>query len=84
LPALLTSRALSGRKNWNIFALSIEKIDFQIFGAIKLMVAKKLFHVPAVMSDRFTISFIMFPIVELTKLGGQHFKLDLYSVNLII
>jgi hypothetical protein len=29
------------------------------------------------MSDQFGIRFKMFPIVKLTKLGGQNFKLDL-------
>jgi hypothetical protein len=33
------------------------------------------------MSDQFGIRFKMFPIVELTKLGGQSFKLGLYSIN---
>ena len=36
------------------------------------------------MSDQFGIRFKMFPIVELTKLGGQNFKLGLYFGLLLI
>jgi hypothetical protein len=45
------------------------------------MVAQKKIHAPEMMSDQFGIRFKMFPIVELTKLGGQNFKLGLYSEN---
>ncbi len=34
------------------------------------------------MSDQFGIRFKMFSIVELTKLGGQNFKLEFYSENI--
>ena len=45
---------------------------------------KKKFHVPEVLSDRFNYDFKIFPIlVELTKLGGQNFKLELYSKKFI-
>jgi hypothetical protein len=43
------------------------------------MVAQKKIHFLVVMPERFGINFKMFPIVELTKLGGQNFKLGLYS-----
>jgi hypothetical protein len=33
------------------------------------------------MTELFGIRFKMFPIVELTKLGGQNFKVGLYSEN---
>ena len=45
------------------------------------MVAQKKIHVPGMMSDQFEIRFKMFLIGELTKLGGQNFKLGLYSEN---
>jgi hypothetical protein len=45
------------------------------------MFAEKKIHAPGMMSDQFGIRFKMFPIVELTKLGGQNFKLGLYSEN---
>jgi len=46
------------------------------------MFAEKKIHAPGVMPDQFGIRFKMFPIVELTKLGGQNFKLGLYSEKL--
>ena len=45
------------------------------------MYAEKKIHVPGMMSDQFGTRFKMFPIVELTKLGGQNFELGLYSEN---
>ena len=45
------------------------------------MFAEKKIHAPGLMSNQFEIRFKMFPIVELTKLGGQNFKLGLYSEN---
>ncbi len=39
----------------------------------------KKIHSPGMMSDWFGIRFKMFLLVELTKLGGQNFKLGLYS-----
>jgi hypothetical protein len=42
----------------------------------------KNFQVPEVMFDHFGMGFKMFLIVELTKLGGQNFKLERYSENL--
>jgi hypothetical protein len=43
------------------------------------MVALK--KIDGMMSDQFGVRFKMFPIVELTKLGGQNFKLGLYLEN---
>ena len=45
------------------------------------MYAERKIHAPGMMSDQFGVRFKMFPIVELTKLGGQNFKLGLYSEN---
>jgi hypothetical protein len=45
------------------------------------MFAEKKIHAPWMMSDQFGIRLKMLPIVELTKLGGQNFKLGLYSEN---
>ncbi len=45
------------------------------------MFAEKKIHAPEMMSDQFGIRFKMFPIIELTKLGGENFKLDIYSEN---
>jgi hypothetical protein len=45
------------------------------------MFAQKKIHAPEMMSDQFGVRFKMFPIVELTKLGGQNLKLGLYSEN---
>ena len=45
------------------------------------MIAQKKIQAPGMMLDQFGIRFKMFLIVELTKLGGQNFKLDLYSEN---
>jgi hypothetical protein len=42
------------------------------------MVVQKKIHAPGMRSDQFGIRFKMFLIVELTKLGGQNIKLDLY------
>jgi hypothetical protein len=46
------------------------------------MFAQKKIHAPEMMSHQFGIRFKMFPIVELTKLGGQNIKLGLYSEDL--
>ncbi len=43
------------------------------------MFAEKKIHAPGMMSDQFRIRFKNFLIVELTKKGGQYFKLGLYS-----
>ncbi len=48
------------------------------------MYAEKNIHTPGMMSDQYDqygVRFKMFPIVELTKLGGQNFDLGLYSEN---
>ena len=45
------------------------------------MYAEKKIHAPWMRSDQFWVRFKMFPLVKLTKLGGQNFKLDLYSEN---
>ncbi len=58
-----------------------KKSIFKFFVTKKLMVAQKKIHAPGMMSDQFGIRFKMFIIIELTKLGGQNFKLDLYSEN---
>ena len=58
-----------------------KKSIFKFFVTKKLMVAQKKIHAPEMMSDQFGIRFKMFPIVDLTKLGGQNIKLGLYSEN---
>ena len=63
-----------------LLSLSRKSI-FKIFVTKKLMYAEKKIHAPGMMSDQFGVRFKMFPIVELTKLGGQNFKLGLYSEN---
>ena len=45
------------------------------------MVAQKKIHAPGMMSDQYGVRFKMFPVVDLTKLGGQNRKLGLYSKN---
>jgi hypothetical protein len=60
------------------------KSIFKIFVTKKLMYAEKNIHTPGMMSDQYDqygVRFKMFPIVELTKLGGQNFDLGLYSEN---
>ena len=65
-----------------IYLLNLsKKTIFKFFVTKKLMIAQKKIHAPGMMSDQFGIGFKMFPIVELTKLGGQNFKLGLYSGN---
>jgi hypothetical protein len=43
------------------------------------MFAQKKIHAPEMIAYQFGIRFKMFPIVELTKSGGQNIKLGLYS-----
>ncbi len=45
------------------------------------MFAEKKIHAPGMMSNKFGITFKIFPIVELTKLEGQNFKLGPHSEN---
>ena len=45
------------------------------------MFAQKKFQILRVMFDRLGISFKMFSIVDLIELGGQNFRLGLYSEN---
>ena len=47
---------------------------FKFFVNEKLTFAQKNFQAPGMMSDQFGIKYKMFPIVELTKLGGQNIK----------
>jgi hypothetical protein len=58
-----------------------KKSIFKFFVNENLMFAQKKIHAPEMMSDQFGIRFKMFPIVELTKLGGKNIKLGLYSEN---
>ncbi len=57
------------------------KSIFKFFVNENMMFAEKKIQAPGMMSDQFGIRFKMFLIVELTKLGGQIFKLGLYSEN---
>jgi hypothetical protein len=58
-----------------------KKSIFKFFVTKNLMVSQKKIYAPVMMSDQFGVRFKMFLIVELTKLGGQNFKLDLISEN---
>ncbi len=46
-----------------------------------MTVALKNFHASGMISDQFGFRFKMLPIVELTELGGENFKLGLYLKN---
>ncbi len=61
-----------------IYFLNLSKKSIFKFFTKKLMFAEIKIHATGVMSDQFRIRFKMFAIVELTKLGGQNFKLGLY------
>ncbi len=58
-----------------------KKSIFKFFDRQILMFAQKKTHASEMMSDQIGIRFKMWPIVKLTKLGGQNFKLHLYSEN---
>ena len=59
------SNSLPNPEKINFYTMKIKKNDLENF------------HAPGMMSEQFGIRFKMFLIVELTKLGGQNFKLDL-------
>ncbi len=62
-----------------IYFLNLSKKSiFKFFVTKKLMFAEIKIHATGMMSDQFRIRFKIFAIVELTKLGGQNFKLGLY------
>ena len=82
-PCPLTSllRKRKDSKSWEKFSFPFEKIRFKFFGTEKLIFAQKKFQILRMMFDQFFLSFKMFSIVELSELGGQNFKLGIYSKN---
>ena len=56
-----------------------KKSIFKLFDRQNLIFTEKNFNAPGMMPDQFGIRFKIFPIVELTLLGEQNFKLGLYS-----